>query len=284
MYKKILIYTLLCGGSINVVGQSEVEQLKEQILAYQKCVEEKSLPDYHHVKRVLSNGKIINVAEQTDFFRYTERFTSVDAFLENPEEWVNSVYMSQVKKGSNKGLIDTNGLSEWEVNNIRAISNEYFKSTDNTFHIVAHGLINPHGNSANKLLMGGQELNAKEIGELILQTMEGVNHILLNAAEKPFVIVLHSCNSAEGENSFAQQLSAELSKSIDNVAVVGAPDAIYCEMDEKGNYTEKVSSISAIKRNQPERKNWLVFQNGKEVIEGTADYKTTVKTYLNKYK
>lgn len=284
MHKKILFYTLLWGLSINVMAQSEMEQLKERILAYQKCIEEKSLPDYHHVKRVLSNGKMINVAEQTDFFRYTERFTSIDAILENPEEWANSVYMSQVKNGSNKGLIDTNGLSEWEVNNIRAISNEYFKSSDNTFHIAAHGLITPHGNSSNKILMGGQELNAKETAELILQTMEGVNHILLNAAEKPFVIVLHSCNSAEGENSFAQQLSAELSKSIDNVAVVGAPDAIYCEMDEKGNYTEKVSSINAIKRNQPEKKSWLVFQNGEQTMKGTTDYKTTVKTYLNKYK
>lgn len=280
MRVKLLFFLFMCLFQSIWAQQSKVDELKAQIRAYKECIIKLSMPEYHSKEYTLENGKHITVSEQSDFNR--NAFTSIDPTLEDPKQWIESLYFYKKEQGKSKTLIDTKGLSSWELESIRQISNDYFNSGDNVFHIAAHGLVDSRGVSANAIQMDGKYLDAKETADLILRSMADVNHMLLNVDEQPFVIVLHSCNSAQGENSFAKQLSIELAKKIDNVAVVGAPDAVYCEMDEKGNYTEMVSSVNAVKRNQPERKNWLVFQNGKQTMQGTPDYKSTVQKYLGK--
>ena len=275
---------LFFGGiSLCAVAQTKEEILDKQILEYWECFKKLSKPAPHDQVITLSNGKQIGLLSQTDFAR--SAFVSVDQLLKDMQLWYNSTYLWQSRqKKSTTTLMDTHEISEWELNSLGEISDEYFKSGDNTYHVVAHGLVNSNGISAGSISMGGQTLDAKETAELILLQMEEKYQIMLNTRKQPFVVVLHSCNSAQGENSFAKQLSEELAKQIDNVAVVGAPDAVYAEMDENGKYTEMVSSVRAIKQNKPERKNWLVFQNGKQAMQGTPDYKSTVKNYLEKAK
>lgn len=274
-----LTFLLLCLVQTAWAQQSKADQLRAEINAYKECLIKLSMPQYHSKDYLLSNGKRINVAEQTDFQR--DAFVSTDPLLEDPHEWINSLYMSQAKRGSNLTLMDMQDLDDWQLKSIRDIADDYFHSGNSTFHVTAHGLVDAHGVSENAISMGGQQLNAKETAELILKSMADVNHLMLNTNKQPFVVVLHCCNAAQGDNSFAKQLSEALSKEIKNVAVVGSPDIIYCEKKSDGTYTEYISSEAAMKRNKPEKKNWLVFKNGQQAEEGTSDYKSTVKNYLD---
>ena len=104
--------------------------------------------------------------------------------------------------------------------------------------------------------------------------------ILLKYREEPFPIVLHSCKSGQGgDNSFAAKLSSIIAQKIPQVAVIASPELVLCEMDNKGNYNEYVSDRSGSKHG-----NWLVFQNGKQTMQGTPDYKSTVNKIISNKK
>lgn len=270
----VICLLMLCG---NLSAQKTVEEVKRELKAFQECFEKLPMPWVHTKDYVLSNGKQISLLEQSDFKRAA--FASADALLERVKAWKESRFMS-VDPGR-KTLMDGQDLSNWEINNIRDISNEYFKDSKNAFHLAAHGLVDEAGVSTQTIKMGGQTLNAKEAAELIVLSLQGY-HNYLNIDQEPFTIVLHSCSSGKGDNSFAAQLSSELAKQIDNVAVVAAPDIVYCTMNEQGKYTECVISNDAIKRNNVagEKQNWRVFKNGRTFLTGTADYKSTVGKYL----
>lgn len=265
---------LLCGS----LFAQTVEELKQELQKFQECFEALSMPQAHHKEYVLSNGKRISLLEQNDYKRVA--FVSADALLERVKAWKESRFMS-IDKGR-KTLMDGKDLSEWEINGIRDISNEYFNQDDRAFHIAAHGLIDQSDLSSQGIKIGGQTLNAEEAAELIILSMGGY-HNMLNIDRKPFTVVLHCCSSGKGENNFASRLSAALAKQIDNVAVVAAPDIVYCTVDEKGKYTECVTSDAAIQRKNVagEKQNWRVFKNGVSYMMGTTDYKTTVQKYAD---
>lgn len=252
-----LWFLLLCGSSICA---QTLEEINRQILEYQRCFNEYSkLTPQDNVYK-LPNNKNVSVVEQTDFSM--AKFVSMDKNLEN----VNLM------------LMDKRDLPKWEVRSAKTIMKEYFRQP-NTFHIAAHGLEDPNGTSTQTILMGGQSLTAKETAVLMLETMQDYN-IILDAKEVPFSVVIHSCKSGMGDNSFAQQLSAILSESIENVAVIAAPDLILTTLDESGKYSEAV--ISSPKNTSPSSwKNWKIFKNGMSYMEGTTDYKTTIQKYVD---
>lgn len=275
MKKYLLALALVFSAFLSARSQT-LEEIEAEILSYMECVKQFSAPDYHSGEYVLSNGKRVSVMEQTDFDRFV--FSSIDAFVENMDRFFNeSTYFRPMRRM----LMDKQDLSDWEFNSAKTISREYFKSPGNCFHIASHGLMSPDGNS-DSILMGGVELNAEETSELILKTMLDVGQAIINAKHEPFTIVLHSCGSGRGENSFAARLSKALAKEFDNVAVVAAPDVVYCTMDEDGNYSERISSESAIRagRYDSDRQNWMVFKDGRSYMTGTKDYADTVDKYL----
>lgn len=250
--------------------------IEAEILALKECVELSSLPDFHKAEHMLSSGKNVAVFEQSDFER--SAFSTVDSFIENIGEFLDSSPFFCDRK---KLLMDPYDLSEWEKEGIRKISNEYFKNGGNNFHLAAHGLVAPDGSSSG-IRIGGEDLNAEETAELIIKSMGGVNHVLLNAAHEPFTVVLHCCNSGKGEDSFAARLSLALEEYLDDVAVIAAPDIVYCTEDEDGNYTERIASAESIDKGSFEQDalNWLVFKSGDMVMTGTKDYGTTVAEYI----
>lgn len=258
------------------------EDKKRAILILKECFEELSEPKPHYETYTLYNGKTVKALVQTDFKRSV--FTTVDEFLEDVKLWQNSPYfwkMRHSKKG--KTIMDAQDLSKWEINNFKTISDSYFSEGTETFHIAAHGLLHENGEVANRIKIGGQELDAKETADFIIQSMKGQFHHVINAMEKPFTIVVHSCHSAEGENNFTQQLSKYLvDNAINNVYVVGAPDVVYCTEDTSG-YTEVVAPINeaylamnggpAPKTNLP----WKVYKDGKNMPLGSVDWKESVR-------
>lgn len=275
--KRFLISIALLCTSLWAVNAQSLEEIEAEILSYIECVKQFSEPKYHNGEYVLSNGKRVKVMEQTDFERFV--FSSIDAFLDNMDRFFEeSTYFNPMRRM----LMDRQDLSDWEIKSAKTISREYFKSPGNCFHIASHGLMNPDGGS-DSILMGGVELNPEETSELILKTMLDVGPAFINSKHEPFTIVLHSCGSGKGDNSFAAKLSEALAKEFDNVAVVAAPDIVYCTLDENGNYSERVSSESDIRRGTYDRysQNWMVFKNGHSVMTGTKDFAETVDKYLN---
>jgi hypothetical protein len=252
-----------------------IEELQAEIKKFHKCFEEKSMPTSHETSVTLSNGKVVRFTSQSDYARSV--FVSVDQLLEDVRLWKDSPYLWQLKHmKESKAIADSKDLSKWEVERFDKIAQSYFSGNNSAFHIAAHGLVNSSGQAANSILIGGQELNAKETAELIIQSMDNTFHHVINAEEQEFVVVIHSCHSADGENNFASQLSQKLAEFIPNVSVVGAPQTVYCSMQKNGEYTEYISSEQELKKDIPTNYKWKVYKNGKNTGQGTYDYKSTI--------
>ena len=300
MHKQRVLSTILflafSAGIVQAQTEAQRQKLAEQDRFFQalhQCFNDLSEPEPHNEVFTLSNGKTISTISQNDYAR--SAFVSADKTLEDIRLWRDSPYLWRMKhRISGKTLSDDRDLSSWEIDNVDKISKQYFESGESTFHIAAHGLVTDSQHTpANKIRIGGQDLDAKETAELILLSMNiswakhnnqeprswnGLFQRTINSEHQPFTIVVHSCHSAVGENNFAQQLSVELAKAIDNVNVVGAPDTVYCEMDANGNYREVIASDYEIKHAaNPRQQRWKVYKNGKETGEGDYDYVSTVK-------
>ena len=174
--------------------------------------------------------------------------------------------------------MDGKDLSEWEIESFDQIAQSYFKNSVSTYHIAAHGLVfEDTGEAANRILIDGQELDASETAELIIKSMQGTFHHVINAENQPFVVVVHCCHSAEGENNFSSQLSKVLAEYIPNVSVVGAPDVVYCQ-EKDGKYTEYVTTESETEKENPRKLRWKVYKNGVNTNQGKYDYLETVSS------
>lgn len=266
----------VCSFSITAQTEEDVRKLKEEIIKFHECFfNTKSLPKSHEETITLSSGKKITMLAQSDYKR--SAFVSVDKLLEDVRQWKMSPYLWQRNHSkNNSAIMDGKDLSEWEINSFNQIAESYFKNSVSTYHIAAHGLVYPTGEAANNILIGGQTLNAEETAELIINSMQGTFHHVINAEDQPFVVVVHCCHTAKGENNFASQLSKKLAEYIPNVSVVGASDLVYCEKTKDGKYTEFVTSEDEAERENPQPMKWKVYKNGKETGQGRYGYLETV--------
>lgn len=276
MKKILLVLMAVCSLSINAQTEEDVRKLKEEIIKFHECFfNTVSLPKSHEETITLSSGKKITMLAQSDYKR--SAFVSVDKLLEDVRQWKMSPYLWQMNHSkNNSAIMDGKDLSEWEINSFNQIAESYFKNSVSTYHIAAHGLVYPTGEAANNILIGGQTLNAEETAELIINSMQGTFHHVINAEDQPFVVVVHCCHTAKGENNFASQLSKKLAEYIPNVSVVGASDLVYCEKTKDGKYTEFVTSEDEAERENPQPMKWKVYKNGKETGQGRYGYLETV--------
>ena len=281
------IYAQSIQEKIHQEEQRTVETLRKIKVVYD-CFREASDPKPRSENFILSSGKKVSSIVQCDFGN--QKFLSADEMLRDISLWKNSPYLWKLKhrKGS-KMLSDDRDLSEWEINSVDKIAKTYFEEGDAVFHIAAHGLVYQDNTPANCIRVGGQDLDAAETAELIKLSWKGpfkesVFHQLINLnqseqifeKQQPFTIVVHSCHSAEGEDNFAQQLSVELSKYLDNVRVIGAPDVVWCT-EINGKYTEEISSMNAKGEPVGPPKRWRVYKNGQDTGQGEFDYRSTVR-------
>lgn len=253
------------------------EEYEKGIRQFHECFYNKlSKPAVHEEEITLSTGKTVTSLAQSDYER--SAFVSADNLLREVTDWKKSPFTWQMQhRKNNKAVMDKQDLSSWERNSFDKISQQYFEGSNSTFHIAAHGLLGAEPDD-DGILIGGQKLNAAETAELITLSMQNDFHDIINVEKQDFVVVLHSCNSASGENNFARQLSIELSKRLDNVSVVGAPDVVWCSMSADGGYDEYVSSEEDARWYNPEKKNWRVYKNGADTGQGQQGYKETIKT------
>lgn len=263
--------------SINAQTEEDVRKLKEEIIKFHECFfNTVSLPKSHEETITLSSGKKINMLAQSDYKR--SAFVSVDKLLEDVRLWKMSPYLWQRNHSkNNSAIMDGKDLSDWEINSFNQIAESYFKNSVSTYHIAAHGLVYPQTTEAtNNILIGGQTLNAAETAELIINSMQGTFHHVINAEDQPFVVVVHCCYSAQGENNFSSQLSKILAEYIPNVSVVGASDVVYCSKTKDGKYTEFVTTENEAERENPQPMKWKVYKNGIETDQGRYGYLETV--------
>lgn len=266
--------------------KEDVEKQRAQIRAFHECFFNlQSKKAISEESFTLSNRKVVKALARSDFER--SAFVSADETLREVLSWEKSPYLWRLRhmKNTGKALMDAKDLTRWEVDSFGQIADTYFESNPSTFHIASHGLVEPDGSAAGLIKIGGEELDASETAELICKSMtvttdEGdaaFNHVI-NAENQTYVVVVHSCHSAEGDNNFAKQLSLELSKFIKNVTVVGAPDVLFCAVDESGRYQEYVaSSVKDIERRNPALKKWKAYRNGEDTGQGQYDYNETIR-------
>lgn len=275
--KKILLLSIVTICALCVSGQTkeDLKKQREQIIKFHECFyNQMAFPERYEPTVTLSTGKTIHMLSKIDYKR--SAFVSVDKLMEDVREWEQSPYLWQLKhQKNNRAIMDGRDLSDWEIDSFDQIARSYFKDCNSTFHIASHGLLDGTGTVGDGILIDGQILNAAETAELIHQLMDTSFHHIINTENQPFTVVVHSCHSAEGENNFAAQLSKELAKKIPNVAVVGAPDVVYCKMED-GKYTEFVTSQEEAKRENPRNQKWQVYKNGENTGQGQYDYRETV--------
>ncbi|MBR1521749.1 MAG: hypothetical protein IJ635_11005 [Bacteroidaceae bacterium] len=266
--KKTIIYVgmmafVLFSCTLSAQAQSKKQQkqlaeLMQELENFQDCFDGQSAPQVHDNAYHLGEVEV-PVVEQTDFTKGAFHFSQVTPDL-----------------NVRVALVDDKNLSDWERRNARQICEEYFRGGPG-FHIAAHGLEDPENAANDKLLIGGQELTPEQTADMIMQCLNGYE-ILTKYRKEPFPVVLHSCLSGEGENGFAAQLSEILSKKIENVAVIAAPNLVMCQMDNAGGYNEYIVDKAGHKGGR-----WNVFQNGRIAMQGTLDYKSTVSQYVECY-
>ena len=269
------IFTIIIAAMIGVVAYSQGSYM-DSLRHMQKCFYGTlPVPNPHNESVTLKNGKKVSFIAQSDYERTS--FVSADQFLRDIREWKESPYLWQMKRMKNNlAISDAKDLSQWEIDNFDKISQSYFDGNVSAFHIAAHGLLESPGKAANTIKVGGQELNPAETAELIANTMQHNFHLLVGALEPNFVVVIHSCHSADGEDNFASRLSKELAEYFPNVSVVGAPQLVYCTIQD-GKYTEYISTESELKKENPTNYKWKVYKNGQNTGQGTYDYQSTVK-------
>ena len=262
--------------SINAQTEEDIKRQREKIIKFHECFfNTVSLPKSHEETITLSSGKTIKMLAQSDYKR--SAFVSVDKLLEDVRQWKMSPYLWQMNHSkNNSAIMDGKDLSKWEINSFNQIAESYFKNSVSTYHIAAHGIVYPTGEAANNILIGGQTLNAEETAELIINSMQGTFHNVINAEDQPFVVVVHCCHTAKGENNFASQLSKKLAEYIPNVSVVGAPDVVYCWKTKDGKYTEFITTEDEWQKANPQQLKWKVYKNGKETDQGRYGYLETV--------
>lgn len=276
--KKTILLSLLtiCTLSLNAqnLDNLSTKELEERIVWFQECFNDMSLPQPHEDTITLSNGKVIKVLAQSDFER--SAFVSADQLLADIQEWRDSPYLWQMKhRRNNAAVMDGKDLSKWEIKNFEQISQSYFENSASTYHIAAHGLVDERGVATDGIQIDGQRLNAAETAEFIIASMKDAFHYIINVKELPFVVIVHSCHVADGEDNFSSQLSKELAKYIPNATVVGAPQTVYC-LEENGKYTEYAAPSNQLNQDNPQKLKWKTYKNGVNTQQGKYDYKETV--------
>ena len=146
---------------------------------------------------------------------------------------------------------------------------------DGAIHIFAHGF--SKGITVNINGKDQKVRSAQQLDKLLSQYSEVWKNREKNG---PTTIVLHSCRTGEGDNSFAQKVSKEL-----GVTVVAPDQRVYFNEDGqigtyKAKYVDQNNEYKTNSDGQPKNKersgekgNWRVFVNGEETHSYRGDWK-----------
>lgn len=244
--KKYILAALALMLSASAFSQMKMtEEQRRKIAAFENCFPQLSKPEPHKVVNDIKGvGKITTVGRSD--FKY-HRFQTSD-----------------VTPGKNDiAIVDKTGL-KMSDRDIKEMLNDQFSKAPG-FQFNSHG-------SENGVIIDGRQLNAEQTAGLILDNMQNFN-LVLNAKGDPLPVVLHCCECAKGgENSFAAELSRELSKYMGNVTVIASDKVI-----EGRNYTDGHYEEVLIDANGKEAadQTWMMFKNGK-LYRGAKGYKATM--------
>lgn len=238
----LLIWALLC-PLVTTTAQS-YDEIVQEILDYQKCFDKNShgLRDDSYD----ADGKTVN-------YKAAVNFQTANFFLSDTEYEM-------------EGLPSIESVHNW------------LRTEDNSFHIVAHGILPNGGGSTKEIEIGGQYLKAEQVAGLILKHLRKYE-LLLSLKKQPFSIVLHSCKAGYGENSFAAQLSRCLEDKIRGLTVIAADDIVWLDNRSNSLYpSEKICSTRAQEQDSAyPGKDWLVFKNGVRMMRGGKTCQETIR-------
>ena len=241
---EMLAFAIIVSSISTLAYAQNYDEVISEIMSYQECFNGHShglQEDSYYV-----DGKVVK-------FKSAANFSTANFFVSDTE-------------------YETEGLPS-----IDAVQN-WLRLEDNSFHIVAHGIVPSSRFSANEIEIGGKLLNAEQVAGLILKHLKKYE-LMLEMKKQPFSIVLHSCKAGYGENSFAAQLSAYLEDKIRGLTVVAADDIVWLDSHSGSLYpSEKICSTRAQEQDSSyPGKDWLVFKNGERIMRGGKTCQETIR-------
>ena len=146
---------------------------------------------------------------------------------------------------------------------ITSMVTNHFKDDPHTINIFAHG---SKGGMQIVGFNGGRTRTAEEF----VNVLDSKSEIWKNRKNnEPVTIILHSCQTGDGEDSFAAKISEEL----ENVTIIAPNGNIrISEREEQGVFISKYGE-------KDNYGNWNVFQNGKQTMQ--LNGKTDPRESLN---
>ena len=218
----LLIWALLC-PLVTTTAQSYDEMVQE-ILDYQKCFDKNShgLQDDSYD----ADGRTVN-------YKAAVNFQKANFFISDTE-------------------YETEGLPS-----IESVHN-WLRTDDNSFHIVAHGILPNGGGSTKEIEIGGQYLKAAQVAGLILKHLRKYE-LLLSLKKQPF--------------------SRCLDDKIRGLTVIAADDIVWLDTRSNSPYpSEKICSTREQEQNPAyPGKDWLVFKNGVRMMHGGKTCQETIR-------
>ncbi len=242
--ERLAFAIILLTGTSSIGYAQSYDEVVREIMSYQECFNGHShglREDSYYV-----DGKVVK-------FKSAANFSTANFFVSDTE-------------------YETAGLP-----GIETVQN-WLRPEDNSFHIVAHGIVPDSGFSANEIEIGGRFLNAEQVAGLILKHLKKYE-LMLEMKKQPFSIVLHSCKAGCGENSFAAQLSECLEDKIRGLTVVAADDIVWLDSHSGSPYpSEKICSTREQEQDSSyPGKDWLVFKNGARIMRGGKTCQETIR-------
>ena len=176
--------------------------------------------------------------------------------------------------------IDPNGeekliwLDRKNKDNEKIISGAEKYKDDGAIHIFAHG--SSKGMTININGKNQKVRTAQQLDELLSQYSEVWEN---REKDGQTTIILHSCRTGEGDDSFAQKVSKELGVTViapdqrvyfNEDGQIGAYKAKYA--DSNNEYKHDDNGHIKSKERSNIKGNWRVFQNGKEINSFKGDW------------
>ncbi len=226
--------------------------------------------------------------EETGFYYYEARYYNPPTFTSRDPLFEKYFWMSPYAYCANNPVkyVDPDGrekliwLNKDKDKTIISGANNY--KDDGAIHIFAHG-----NSQFMTVKIDGEKqdvTNSRQLEELLSKYSE----VWKNKKDGDNItIVLHSCRTGEGDNSFAQKVSKDLGVTViapdqrdyfSEYGEIGTYKAKYT--DKNNNYLRNNNGGIKSKERSNEMGNWRVFKNGEEKGSYKGSWKPKEKPTL----
>lgn len=259
--------------SLGVKAQSE-EKLLPQTHNLRLCFESSKSYGFHE-KSIDIDRKVFNLITEQDSVGVNIIVSDKDELQKLGNRISYETFGTQEKLNRVAAWKSMDNLLFGSRISVEQVAMSYLQ--EGSFHLLCHGISDQKYNSMNRIVLDGNEIDAKSAAKIILRELEGYD-IITKYSKRPLVVVIHACGvGGKSRCSFASRLSRYLAKKSPIIYVIAAPGNIHPSVNTWPSYTETVIDNKGI------AVNWNCFHKGKFVSEGEKDFASTIIKIQNEY-